>query len=104
MLGGSGPHGQIDVFTSEGKNLASIGAVSRGRNDDIDDIRGYMTVSNKHHVAVHISTAIEGNGGSISIFNKTGEKIISMSPDEYGNGVIGAYSRKGNKGRTLESR
>jgi len=35
------------------------------------------------------------------VFNKTGETIASMYADEYGNGVVGAYNRKGN-GRTLQ--
>ena len=33
--------------------------------------------------------------------HKTGESIVQMYADEYGNGVVGAYNRKG-KGRTLE--
>ena len=36
-------------------------------------------------------------------YNKTGEGVVQLSVDDYGNGVVGAYNRKG-KGRTLESR
>ena len=33
--------------------------------------------------------------------NKTGEGVVHLSVDDYGNGVVGAYNRKG-KGRTLK--
>ena len=35
------------------------------------------------------------SGGMITIHNKTGEGIAQMRTDEYGNGVVGAYNRKG---------
>ena len=40
-------------------------------------------------------------GGSVQVFNKTGESIGQIYADEYGNGVVGAWNRKG-KGRTLK--
>ena len=43
------------------------------------------------------------DGGLLGIKNKTGEGIIQLRADEYGNGIVGAYNRQG-KGRTLESR
>ena len=41
------------------------------------------------------------NGGGFAITNKTGEEVIQLRVDEYGNGVVGAYNRKG-MGRTLQ--
>jgi hypothetical protein len=41
------------------------------------------------------------NGALIEVFNKTREAIVTMKADEYGNGVVGAWNRKG-KGRTLQ--
>jgi len=41
------------------------------------------------------------NGGSLAIWNKTGEEIVNAYADEYGNGIVGAWDRKG-KGRTLK--
>jgi hypothetical protein len=41
------------------------------------------------------------NGGLVEVSNKTGKPIVSMLADEYGNGVIGAWNRKG-KGKTLQ--
>ena len=43
------------------------------------------------------------NGAFLEISNKTGEGIIQVSADEYGNGVVGAFNRKG-KGLTLQPR
>jgi hypothetical protein len=40
-------------------------------------------------------------GGFVSVSNKTGERIVTLSPDEYGNGVVGAWNRNG-KGSTLQ--
>ena len=40
-------------------------------------------------------------GGDLRIMNKTGEAVVTLGVDEYGNGVVGAYNRKG-RGRTLK--
>jgi hypothetical protein len=41
------------------------------------------------------------SGGMIMVYNKTGEVIAQMYADEYGNGLVGAFNRKG-KGRMLQ--
>ena len=41
------------------------------------------------------------NGASLTLANKTGESVVQIHSDEYGNGVVGAYNRKG-VGRTLQ--
>jgi hypothetical protein len=41
------------------------------------------------------------NGGHVQIFNKTGETVVTLEIDEYGNGQVGAWNRKG-MGRTLK--
>ena len=51
-------------------------------------------------VLVDLSAGDEG--GVVNVYNKTGEGIAQMAADEYGNGLVGAWNRKG-KGRTLES-
>ena len=40
-------------------------------------------------------------GGMVAVFNKTGESVVQLLADEYGNGLVGAWNRKG-KGRTLK--
>ncbi len=50
-------------------------------------------------VLVDLSAGDEG--GVVNVYNKTGESIATMYADDYGNGVVGAYNRKG-RGRTLE--
>lgn len=40
------------------------------------------------------------NGSELALKNKTGEFVCTMKVDDYGNGVIGAWNRKG-KARTL---
>jgi len=48
-----------------------------------------------------VALGANASGGMIEVYNKTGEGIASMNVDEYGNGVVGAWNRKG-KGRTLQ--
>ena len=48
-----------------------------------------------------VSLSASGNGGMIGVANKTGEDIVQMGADDYGNGLVGAWNRKG-KGRTLQ--
>ena len=39
--------------------------------------------------------------GLMSVRNKTGEDVVQIHVDEYGNGYVDAYNRKG-EGRTLK--
>jgi hypothetical protein len=39
-------------------------------------------------------------GGAIGVTNKTGEQVVTLGADVYGNGTVGAWNREG-KGRTL---
>jgi hypothetical protein len=48
-----------------------------------------------------VGLGANSNGGLIDVLNKTGEGIVQMAADEYGNGVVGAYNRKG-KGDMLK--
>ena len=48
-----------------------------------------------------VQLSANDNGGGILISNKTGDKIANMYADINGNGVVGAYNRKG-EGRTLQ--
>ena len=48
-----------------------------------------------------VSLQSDEDGGWVKVYNKTGETIATMQADEYGNGVVGAFNRKG-KGRTLK--
>ena len=41
------------------------------------------------------------DGGDIRILNKTGEEVVQIHVDEYGNGYVGAFNRKG-MGKTLQ--
>jgi hypothetical protein len=40
-------------------------------------------------------------GGGVWVKHRTGEDIATMKVDEYGDGLVGAYDRKG-MGRTLK--
>ena len=48
-----------------------------------------------------VALEADENGGEIVVVDKTGEEVVQLYADEYGNGVVGAYNRKG-KGRTLQ--
>ena len=40
-------------------------------------------------------------GGRLNIVNKTDETVVQLKADEYGNGYVGAFDRKG-MGKTLQ--
>ena len=50
---------------------------------------------------VSMGATDDGSGGMMVVCNKTGEQIVQLRADEYGNGVVGAWNRKGT-GRTLQ--
>ena len=66
--------GTVRTYQTNGKNLVSLAATFYGGDFN--------------------------TGGMINVYNKTGEDVVQMYADEYGNGVVGAFNRKG-KGRTL---
>ena len=76
-----------------GQTSSGIVDVLRCRKLEVYNSSGKLTTSISNYE----------NGGFLSIDNKTGEPIILLRADEYGNGIVGAYNRQG-KGRTLESR
>jgi hypothetical protein len=53
-----------------------------------------------------VNISSESNGGYLSIKNKTGENVVQAHAhaDEYGNGVVGAYNRKGMGRKTIPPR
>ena len=66
-----------------------------------DNGNGLLTVFSKTGQDLIVAGAYdEGNGFMFEGYNKTGEAVVQLTADEYGNGVVGVYNRKG-KGRTL---
>jgi hypothetical protein len=84
----------IQVINKSGKSVVSLDAIA---SDQAGMIR---TFSSSGRMLIHIGTT--ENGGYISVNNKTGEAIADIAADDYGNGEIGAYNRKG-KGRVFDS-
>jgi hypothetical protein len=75
--------------------------ISAGASDGGNGLLKVMSKTGTDLIALGGST--DGDGFFFQGFNKTGEGVVQLSVDDYGNGVVGAYNRKG-KGRTLESR
>lgn len=63
---------------------------------------GGISISNANESTVVLSANSNENGGTIFLRNKTGDQVITIGADEYGNGEVGAWNRKG-KGRVLRS-
>ena len=58
------------------------------------DGKGVVTTNQPNGKPVVTPTSTD-NGSAIRVLNKVGEDIAQMYADEYGNGVVGAYNRKG---------
>ena len=121
MLGGvwieghdfSGTGGEIRVTDRTGKNLCKMSADERGGRVDIRSTAGLggTVIANTENGGIVIVSSVEGklmtaidnseNGGTVTVYNKTQESICTIKADEYGNGVVGAWNRKG-EGRTLK--
>ena len=48
-----------------------------------------------------VSVGTSERGGSVYVYNKSGEGIAQIAADDYGNGEVGAWNRKG-MGRELK--
>ena len=89
---------------------AMVMGATYAKTGDIGDLKALYCDSIYSHTieverirlmeAVHIG--IDESGGRIAVGNKTGETIVTLSADDYGNGEVGAWNRKG-KGRVWDS-
>ena len=52
-------------------------------------------------ILVAVAVAFLLCGGRLNIVNKTDETVVQLKADEYGNGYVGAFNRKG-MGKTLQ--
>jgi hypothetical protein len=86
--------GMVRTFAPNGKQLVSLGSTTSGKGS-------VTTFAPNGKVLVRLGTTADDTGGSLTVFNKTGEEVVQLFADEYGNGVVGAFNRKG-KGRTLQ--
>ena len=84
--------GLVRTISAKGKNLV-------GLNATVNDHGTVTTYQPNGKELVTLSAT--DNGGVVKVVNKTGEAIVSMGADDYGNGVVWAGNRKG-KGRTLQ--
>jgi len=82
----------VTTYQPNGKELVRLGAT-------VEDEGTVTTYQHNGKELVRLTT--NPNGGAIEVLNKTGEAIATMYTDEYGNGQVGAWNRKG-RGRTLK--
>ena len=81
------------VRSKTGNALISAGAT--GGDGD-----GQLLVMSKNG-DIRTQIGSDEDGFMISGYNKTGDNVVHLYADEYGNGVVGVRDRKG-KGRTLQ--
>jgi hypothetical protein len=87
-----GGNGMIRRRSAEGKDLVILNSTANNNG-------AVMTYQPNGKTMVELIT--NDNGGMVGVKNKTGEIIVGIKADEYGNGVVWAGNRKG-KGRTLQ--
>ena len=88
----------IAVISGENKLAVSLGVAGDGNGT----VTTYETNGSELFGKILVDLTASPNGGLVEVFNTAGEDVVQMYADEYGNGVVGAYNRKG-IGRTLES-
>ena len=86
-------NGAVLTQSTEGKMLVLLSSTVDGQGT----VTTYYQLNGKELVDLGATD----NGGLIMVYNKTGEGIVQMGADEYGNGLVGAYNRRG-MGRTLK--
>ena len=85
-----GKNGRLEVG-----NVVSMGSSSEGHGEI--EVRAGGSKAGERRIYLGSNT---DNGFFIEGRNKTGEGVVQLYADDYGNGVVGAYNRKG-KGKTL---
>ena len=93
MTGGENGGG-IGVISREGKQVVGLGASADGN--------GSLEIfSNTGETLIYAGALKSGNGFIFRGYNKTADNVVQLSADNYGNGVVGVYNRKGEE-RTLK--
>ena len=87
----------VAVISGENKLAVSLGVAGDGNGT----VTTYETNGSELFGKILVDLTASPNGGLVEVFNTAGEDVVQMYADEYGNGVVGAYNRKG-IGRTLE--
>ena len=85
--------GRVHVYGPTGKALIELSGSSGVARIIIKNSNGEDSIQIYGGIA-------SGTGGIVRLYNKTREMAVHLYADEYGNGVVGAYNRKG-QGRTL---
>ena len=112
-----GDHGAIQTFAPSGKELVDLSAATDGYGSVTtfapsgkELVKLNSTVDGSGSVTMHALSGKElvkltttDNGGFVEVFNKTGETIVQLGADDYGNGEVGVWNRKG-KGRVYDSK
>ena len=88
----------VAVISGENKLAVSLGVAGDGNGT----VTTYETNGSELFGKILVDLTASPNGGLVEVFNTAGEDVVQMYADDYGNGVVGAYNRKG-IGRTLES-
>jgi hypothetical protein len=90
VLGASvdGDFGAVRLYQPNGKELVALGATSGDEGE-------VTTFQPNGKTLVKLSGT--DNGGMITVYNKTGDGISQMYADEYGNGLVCVYDRKGDE-------
>jgi len=86
-------NGKITTYHPDGKTLVKLTGTEKG-----GIVKTYQP-DGKELVSVNASA----NGGLITVYSKTGEGIANMRADDYGNGEVSVWNRKG-KGRVFDSK
>ena len=88
--------GNLSVYSKKGQKLIHAGVGVAGN--------GLLTVhSQEGQKLIYAGADRAGNGAAVELFNKTGETVVRLYADDNGNGVVGAFNRKG-KSKTLKPR
>ena len=85
-------NGVVQTKSAKGKDLVIL-------NSTVNNNGAVMLYQPNGKTMVELIT--NDDGGMVGVKNKTGEIIVGIKADEYGNGVVWAGNRKG-KGNTLK--
>jgi len=81
-----GNEGIVTTYGPTGKELVDVTASTNGA--------GKVTIYGRTGKKLAGLGDTE-NGGSLFVHNKTGEAIVTLQADDYGNGQVGVWNRKG---------
>jgi hypothetical protein len=104
LMGAASPNvGKFDAVLTKSLHVQNYGGREVFTVATNEMGHGFMLISNgDENTVLYAGNKDNGDGGALTLYNRTGKEVVQLAVDDKGNGLVDVYNNKG-KGRTTET-